>query len=166
MFALLALTLLSAAPDAGTATIELVNAGAPSTFDLRAVEAVGLTDAKWTDHGQSHKVRGVPLESLLLKAGFDKGVMGKDVKPKDKRAGWKRAVRVSASDGFQAVFSAAELFPDMGSTRALLVTQLDGKPVGSETGPFRLVVLTDKEGSRSVRNVTRIELLDLTSDSK
>jgi len=49
------------------------------------------------------------------------------------------------------------VFEDMGSTRALVVWEMDGKPLLSERGPFRLVVLTDKEPGRSVCSLDRIE---------
>ena len=73
-------------------------------------------------------------------------------------------LRVTASDGFQAVFSCAELWEDMGPTRALLAWKLDGKPLPEKMGAFRLVVLTDKEPSRSVYQVVKLEILNLRSD--
>jgi hypothetical protein len=36
-----------------------------------------------------------------------------------------------------------------------------GKPLPADRGPLRLVVLTDKEPSRSVHSVNRLEVLDL-----
>jgi hypothetical protein len=49
----------------------------------------------------------------------------------------------------------------MGPTRALIVWEIDGKPLASNAGPFRVVVLTDNEPSRSVHGVTKLEVLDL-----
>ena len=71
------------------------------------------------------------------------------------------AVRASAADGFEAVFSCAELFESMGATRAMIVWKVDGKPLAADRGPLRLVVLTDKEPSRSIHGLRTIEVLDL-----
>ncbi|MBL8913072.1 MAG: molybdopterin-dependent oxidoreductase [Archangium sp.] len=133
----------------------------PKSFSVKELEALGATDATWTDHGKQRSVRGAPLEAVLKAVGFSPGPMGPDVAKREKRSGWKMVVRVTATDGFQAVFSCAELWSEMGPTRALLVWQLDGKVLGAEDGPLRVVVPTDKEPSRSVRNVATIEVLDL-----
>jgi DMSO/TMAO reductase YedYZ molybdopterin-dependent catalytic subunit len=89
--------------------------------------------------------------------------MGKDVPVRDKRKGWKMAVRASAPDGFEAILSCAELFETMGPTRALIAWKIDGKPLPADRGPLRLVVLTDQEPSRSVHSVSKLEVLDLRS---
>lgn len=49
----------------------------------------------------------------------------------------------------------------MGPTRALVVWKIDGQPLPPGTGPFRIVVLTDQEPSRSVFAVAKLEVLDL-----
>jgi DMSO/TMAO reductase YedYZ molybdopterin-dependent catalytic subunit len=68
-----------------------------------------------------------------------------------------------ARDGFQAVFSCAELAEEMGATKAMLIWKIDGKPLAPEQGPVRIVVLTDKEASRSVYGVEKLEVIDLRS---
>jgi hypothetical protein len=87
--------------------------------------------------------------------------MGKDVPKAEKRAGWKKVVVASAADGFQAVFSCAELAAEMGPTRALVIWKLDGAPIAADEGPLRLVVLTDQEPSRSLWSLKRLEVVDL-----
>ena len=49
----------------------------------------------------------------------------------------------------------------MGPTRALLVWRMNGELLPPDTGPFRIAVLTDKETSRSVFAVERLEVRDL-----
>jgi hypothetical protein len=136
---------------------------AARSFQQKDLEALGAVDQTWMEHGTSHQVRGVPLGKLLAAVGFTPGPMGKDVPKREKRSGWKQVLRVTGSDGFQAVFSCAELWEEMGATRALLVWQVDGKPLAPDAGPFRISVLTDKEPSRSVHNVTTLEVIDLRS---
>lgn len=67
----------------------------------------------------------------------------------------------SSADGFEAVFTCAELMPEMGKTRAWIVWSSDGKPLPEDEGPFRLVVTTDQKGSRSVRNLTGLRIFDI-----
>ena len=67
----------------------------------------------------------------------------------------------AARDGFQAVFSAAELTEGMGKTQVLLIWMLDGKPLPADAGPLRLVVLSDGEPSRSLFQLSRIDVVDM-----
>jgi hypothetical protein len=115
------------------------------------------------DLGDNRHGRGVRLDKVLAHFGFSAGQMGGGMSPKDKRSGWKKVVRASAPDGFEAVFSCAELSAEMGPTRAYLVFEVDGKPLAADSGPLRLAVPTDKERSRSVRQVSRLEVIDLRS---
>ncbi len=103
------------------------------------------------------------MSKVLDAAGFSPGANGRDVPKTEKRAGWKMALRVTGADGYQTIFSCAELAEAMGPTRAYLVWQVDGAPVRGARGPFRIVVLTDREASRSVQSVTTLEVLDLRS---
>jgi hypothetical protein len=140
-----------------------ISGAGPTTLSLSVadLEALGPVTETWTEHGKTRQVYGVRLDKLLAKAGFAPGAMGKDVPKREKRAGWKKVVRASAADGFQAIFSCAELWEGMGPTRALVVWKIDGQPLPQGTGPFRIVVLTDQEPSRSVFAVQKLEVLDL-----
>jgi hypothetical protein len=158
---LLTAALLVAAPAPSVALSGAVPK--PMSFTQKDLEALGPLTATWKEHEDTHDVRGVPLDKLLRAAGFDPGPMGPAVPKREKRAGWKMAVRATAPDGFQALFSCAELWEGMGPTRVLLVWEVDGKALGEKSGPFRLVVLTDQEPSRSVHNVSKLEVLDLRS---
>src|SRR6185295_8360750 len=91
----------------------------------------------------------------------DPGAMGPDIAPAAKRPGWKYAVVATATDGFQATFSVAELFRGMGPTQAYVALGADGQALDAGEGPLRLIVPTDGEASRSVRNVERLTILDL-----
>jgi hypothetical protein len=133
---------------------------------LKDLEAMKPEKAAWTNHGTAHEVEGVSLARILAAFGFDKGPMGKDIPAPDKRPGYKKVVRVTAKDGFQAIFSCAELAEDMGPTRALLAWKLDGKPLPADQAPFRLIVLTDKEPSRSPYAVQKIEVIDLRTPAR
>jgi hypothetical protein len=128
-----------------------------SSFTIAELQALGSETVDWEIHGQKSSAAGVSVDKVLSKAGFNAGPMGKNVGKKEKRSGWKRALIATASDGFQAVFSCAELFPEMGTTHAVLAWTIDGKP----QEPLRLVVTTDKEPSRSIYKLVRLEVVDL-----
>jgi hypothetical protein len=130
-------------------------------FTLEALKQLGPETAEWVSRGEKHAVVGVPLDKVLTKAGFSAGPMGKDVPPKEKRAGWKKVLLATASDGFQAAFSCAELMPEMGATQALVIWEIDGHPLPEREAPLRLVVLTDKEPSRSLFKLSSLEVVDL-----
>ena len=135
----------------------------PKPGPLRLTELTAMTPATftWVAHGQSHTVLGVPLATVLRHFGWEPGVMGKTIPAAEKRVGYKRVIVATAPDGFQAVFSAAELAPAMGKTQAVVVWMVDGKPLPPSEGPLRLVVLTDEEPSRSVYHLQRLDIVDM-----
>jgi len=154
---------VGADPGSATTTIEIAGAlpqkGKISLADLKKLAA---TKAVWKSHGEEHEVTGVGLDKVLAKFGFEPGAMGKDVPKQEKRRGWRKVVVATAHDGYAAVLSCAEIFEDMGATRALVVWEVDGKPLPADRGPLRLVVLTDKEPSRSIHGLAKLEVVDLT----
>lgn len=157
-----ALFLLLAAPDAGGPPVTVEGPGGRTlTLDPATLTRLGRVDAAWTSRGTARRVSGVPLQKILAEVGVEPGAMGKDLDPSKKRLGLRQAVVVTARDGFQAVFSVAELWPGVGPTRVLVVDRVDGKPLDGSEGPQRLVVLTDEEPSRSARQVARIRVVSL-----
>ena len=68
-------------------------------------------------------------------------------------------VRISAADGYRAVFALAELDPGFRSDVPIITAMCDGKPLEAKDGPFRLVVPGEKRPARWVRQVTAIDLL-------
>ncbi len=133
----------------------------PGHLGQAELEALGAVKGTWSDHQGAHEVLGVPLDRVLARVGFEAGPMGKDVPKAEKRFGYKKVVVANSPDGFQAVFSCAELRPTMGPTRALVIWQLDGHPLPVEQGPLRLAVLTDQEPSRSLYALDRLDVVDL-----
>lgn len=141
-----------------SASIEIIAEGAPArtiTIDqLRSSSDARTID--WTDEGKTYKIRGVRLEPLLQ---IERGV--KFTRADEKLAGWKQVVVASARDGYQAVFSYAELNPILGPTDALVVFEQDGKPLDDKQGPLRLVVPTDKLHDRGVWALSKIQIVDM-----
>ena len=158
---------LALAPVAVAAGVPLLVVGGdlprPGSLKLDELKALGAMERTWTSHGKAHKVVGVRLDRVLTARGFTPGTMGKNVPKAEKRAGFRKVVLATASDGFQALLSCAEIAEQMGPTVALLVWEIDGAPLEADKGPLRLVVITDQDSSRSIYAVQRIEVLDVAA---
>lgn len=128
-----------------------------SSTDL---EKLGAVDVDWKHNEEVHTYRAVPLEVVLQSVGFDRGPMG-NTAPNQKRPGWKFVIVATANDGFQSVFSAAEISHGMGPTQAFVAFSEKGAPLADAVGPFWLVVPTDGEGSRNARNLSRLTIVDM-----
>lgn len=97
---------------------------------------------------------GVWLHEILRQAGASNGteLRGKAL---------ASYVLVQAKDGYQVVYSLAELDPIFSNNTVLLADTSDGKALPAAEGPFRLVAPSDKRGARSVRMLARIEVVQL-----
>jgi hypothetical protein len=62
-------------------------------------------------------------------------------------------VIVEATDGYRAVFSSAELDPELTDRIFLLADTKDGQPLPPREGPLRIIVPSDKRPARWVRQV-------------
>jgi DMSO/TMAO reductase YedYZ molybdopterin-dependent catalytic subunit len=154
---------LGGALEASPAASVRVDGALPRTGTLGQadLEKLGATTLSWTSHGQTHQVTGVRVDKVLVHFGFTPGAMGKDVPVKEKVKGYRQVLVATARDGFQASFSCAEVTEGMGTTVALIAWQLDGKALGPEAGPLRIVVTTDGEPARSIRQLERLHVIDV-----
>jgi DMSO/TMAO reductase YedYZ molybdopterin-dependent catalytic subunit len=106
------------------------------------------------NNGMETVYEGVWLHEILKKAGAPQGseLRGKAL------AGF---VLAEAQDGYQVVFSLAELDPSFIDNEILLADTANGKPLFGAQGRFRLVVPKDKPGARSIRMLTKLEVVQL-----
>ena len=143
----------------------LAQEAAPSIQVTGAVEQVlTLTAAdlakmprgsvKTTSSGMETVYEGVWLHEVLKRAGAPQGsaLRGKAL---------ASYVLAEAQDGYQVVFSLAELDPAFIDNEILLADTANGKPLFGAQGRFRLIVPKDKPGARSVRMLTRLEVVRL-----
>ena len=70
-------------------------------------------------------------------------------------------VLAEAQDGYQVVVSLGELDPAFIDNEILVADTANGKPLFGAQGRFRLVVPKDKPGARSVRMLTKLEVVQL-----
>lgn len=127
-----------------------------SPLVLQAADLAKLPRASVeTNHdGITVRYEGVWLHELLKKAGAPGGseLRGKAL---------ASYLLVSATDGYQAVYSLAEVDPMFTDNQVLVADSADGKPLTGAHGPFRLVAPKDKRGARSVRMLAKIEVVRL-----
>jgi DMSO/TMAO reductase YedYZ molybdopterin-dependent catalytic subunit len=97
---------------------------------------------------------GVWLSEILKKAGVPQGSALRG-------AALATYVVVSASDGYQVVFSLGELDPDTTEGQFLVADTANGTSLVNEGEGFRIVIPKDKHGARSVRMLTKIEVIRL-----
>lgn len=121
-------------------------------IDAAALAALPRESVTATAHGNTLQCEGVPLAALLGKAG---ALPGEPLRG----AGLANYVLVSARDGYRAVYSLAELEPTLGNHKVLLVDRCDGKPLGDEDGPLRLIAPQESRPARWVRQVQSITVV-------
>jgi hypothetical protein len=63
------------------------------------------------------------------------------------------------SDGYEAVYSLAEVTPELHNTTVIVADTLAGNPLLADKGPLQLVNTGDKALARCVRNLVAIRVL-------
>jgi DMSO/TMAO reductase YedYZ molybdopterin-dependent catalytic subunit len=97
---------------------------------------------------------GVLLGEVLSRAGAP---VGADLRGNNVAS----YVLASARDGYQVLFSLAEVDPAFTGSQIIIADTIDGKPLFDYQGPLRIVAPGDKRGARSVRMLERIEVVRL-----
>jgi DMSO/TMAO reductase YedYZ molybdopterin-dependent catalytic subunit len=111
------------------------------------------TEVRGKDHdGKEHVFKGVRLFDVLDSAGVTLGgkLRGKNL---------AKYVLVKAADGYEVIFSLAEIDPEFTSQTVLLAYEVDGHPLAKGEGPFRMVVPSDKKQARWIRELTTIKVV-------
>jgi len=125
----------------------------PLHLDTTALRKLPRHSFEAADHGRRSVWEGVALADVLREAGAPLG---------DALRGRNLAlyVRVSAADGYRAVYSLAELDPAMHDDDVILADVRDGRALDDKEGPFRIIARDDKRPARWVRQVTAIDLVE------
>jgi DMSO/TMAO reductase YedYZ molybdopterin-dependent catalytic subunit len=126
----------------------------PLTLTAEDLAKMPRASVKMTSSGIETVYEGVWVHEILKRAGAAQGpaLRGKAL------AGY---VLAEAQDGYQVVFSLGELDPAFIDNQILLADTANGKPLFGAQGRFRLVVPKDKPGARSVRMLTKLEVVQL-----
>jgi len=126
----------------------------PLTLTAEALAQMPRATATVSSGGIDTQYEGVWLYEILKKAGLPAGeaLRGKML---------TTYVLAEAQDGYQVVFSLGEVDPALGDTPILVADKANGKALFGENGAFRIVVPRDKRGARSVRMLTKIEVVQV-----
>ncbi len=140
-----------------TAAILTVSGDIPSRLVLRSEDLAKMpreTVSIAEKDGTKVDYEGIPLREILKRAGapMEKELRGKAL---------ASYVLAKAHDGYQVVFTLAEVAPEFANEPILVADQRDGKPLSGSQGPLRLVCPNDKEGARSVRMLETLEFVRL-----
>ena len=68
-------------------------------------------------------------------------------------------VVAEGNDGYRVIFSAAELDSGIIDSEVIVADTMDGKPIGQDVGPLRLVAPHEKRPARWVRMLTTITVV-------
>ena len=124
------------------------------TLSAEDLAKMPRASVRTTSNGMETVYEGVWLHEVLKKAGVP---LGSELRGKALAA----FVLAEAQDGYQVVFSLGELDPAFIDNEILLADTANGKPLFGAQGRFRLVVPKDKPGARSVRMLTKIEVVQV-----
>lgn len=106
--------------------------------------------ASANDHdGKAHSYSGIAVSEILDSAGVTTGTQlrGKNL---------AKYMLVKCADGYEVVFSLAELDNNFTDRVVILADSVDGKPLPEGKGPYKLIVPGEKKPARSCFQVTDI----------
>ena len=171
-WAVLALVVVIAMPAASAVAAEDVihiagegvTSGDWSAARIGSDLAADVKPVKYTSKGQPHEANAISVIALLKAAGVPTELkMDPTADPKVKNFAIRLAVVVQGRDGYTATLSFAELLAEVGNREAWLALDSDGKPLGENEGPAKLIVPGDAKPARWVRGLATITVVDPTA---
>lgn len=127
------------------APVVKVSGEVSTQLSLSAVELSKMLRTTATLHdrdGKSHTYTGTPIQEILNRAGVTTG-------PQLRGENLSKYLLVKCADGYEVLFSLAELDSSFTDRIIILADTVDGKPLPVGKGPFRLVVPGEKKPARS-----------------
>lgn len=160
--AVLTLTSLTPAPAGAQGTVAAPPSALAITGDVTTPLTLAPAELKSmprntievTEDGRRIVYEGVLVSELLKRAGAP---LGADLRGNAVAT----YVLASASDGYAALFSIAELDPAFTGSQIIVADTIDGKPLFAYQGPFRIVAPKDARGARSVRMLQQLQVVRL-----
>jgi DMSO/TMAO reductase YedYZ molybdopterin-dependent catalytic subunit len=147
--------LLASSTLAAQETIQVTGAvKQPLTLTAEELAKMPRASVTTVNNGMQTVYEGVWIHEVLKRAGVPQGeaLRGKEL---------TSYVLAEAQDGYQVIFSLDELDPVFVDSQVLIADTANGKPLSPTQGPFRLVVPKDKHGSRSIRMLSRLEVVQV-----
>ena len=126
----------------------------PLSVTLEQLKAFPRTKVEIKEDGRTLVYEGVLVAEILKRAGAPLGT-------ELRGTAIASYVVASATDGYQVVFSLAELDPGFTSNDIIVADTIDGKPLFAYQGPLRIVAPKDARATRSIRMLQRLEVVRL-----
>jgi DMSO/TMAO reductase YedYZ molybdopterin-dependent catalytic subunit len=126
----------------------------PLKLTAQDLKAMPRTTVTIKADGADVKYEGVLVGAILARAG---ATLGRDMTG----ANVSTYVVATASDGYRALFSLAELDPEFTGSQIIVADTVDGKPLFDYQGPFRIVAPHDTRGARGVRMLQKLDVVRL-----
>jgi DMSO/TMAO reductase YedYZ molybdopterin-dependent catalytic subunit len=145
-------TTLSAAQAPSQSLAVAGDVATPLSITLEQLKTWPRTKVEIKEDGRTLTYEGVLLGEILKRAGAPLGteLRGNAV---------ATYVLASASDGYQVVFSLAEVDPGFTSNDIIVADTIDGKPLFDYQGPLRIVAPKDSRAARSIRMLQKLEVI-------
>lgn len=124
----------------------------PVALTQADLKAMPRAKVEMQEEGRTTVYEGVLVGELLKRAGAPLGTALRG----DAVATY---VIATASDGYRALFSLAELDPAFTGSTIIVADSVDGKPLFAYQGPLRIVAPKDLRGARSVRMLQRLDVV-------
>lgn len=146
--------LVFASEQVSSQIIVRVNDARPVKLEGSNLAELPRQTAVLKDHGRQIKYEGVLLQDVLAHNGVDfgKGLRGNQL---------SSYVVAIGTDGYQVVYSLADFDPTITNSAIILADKRDGRPLGANEGPLRIIVPEDKRPARSVRLLKEIDVVQL-----
>jgi DMSO/TMAO reductase YedYZ molybdopterin-dependent catalytic subunit len=151
--ALICATTLHAAQAGGRLTIA-GDVTTPLSLAADELKAFPRTSVEIEEDGRRRRYEGVLVGEILKRAGVPLGAALRG-------AAVTAYVLAAAPDGYQVVFSVAELDPGFTSNDIIVADAVDGQPLPPHQGPLRIVAPKDARASRSIRMLERLDVVRL-----
>lgn len=124
----------------------------PLWLSLEDLEKMNVHEVTVKDRDeQSRTFKGVALVDLLREAGV---TLGRDLRGEN----LTKYLIMQAADGYEVIYSLAEVDSEFSDSMVLLAFQMDGKPLPAGEGPFRIVAPEDKRPARWIRELRVIKV--------
>lgn len=128
--------------------------GSSRLVSAAALRALPHTSGTAVFHTDTVAYEGVDIREVLRSVGLA---------PVDSLRGrhLRRIVLLVGADNYSAAIAQADIDPSIGARRVIVVDREDGAALPTERGPQRALVVGDHRPSRAVRQLVRIEVIDL-----
>ncbi len=117
--------------------------------DVDKLPKTTITQKDRLDKEQTYS--GVELGIVLKNAGV---TMAEELKGEN----LSKYLLVEASDGYQVVFSLAEVDPSFTSRKIILANRKDGNLLSPDEGPFHIIIEGEKRKPRNARQVISLTI--------